>query len=211
MRRGKGKKATGGADSAPIPEWAEPMNGSHVDEVEELLRVAQDDVFLRLNVNSHRLHSSSSGLDADLDRRFAALKVPSAQKPNPSAACNESEEKRGQIGDGKSGDVFGAELSARFLALKGPMKGEADVAMKQPMDSLSVAAGNGCGEDEDFDSEVQKLLEWAKDAARLDSSRSDEEDEGSDGDDDDDDDESDDDRAESKMKVEVGKKEKRKQ
>ncbi|CAN6480827.1 unnamed protein product [Victoria cruziana] len=217
MRRGKGKKTTGAADSASIPEWGVPMNGSHVDEVEELLRIAQDDVFLRLNVDSHRLHSSS-GLDADLDRRFAALKTPSIQKPNPPAACNESEKARAQVRGEEPDNVLGADLSARFLALKGPTKGETSMLSKQPADSLSMAAAAaGCGEDEDFESEVQKLLEWAKDAARLDPSQSDEEeDDCSDGDDDYSDGlddeivESDDDRSKSKMKGKVGKKEKHK-
>ncbi|KAL7110956.1 hypothetical protein ACP275_05G058600 [Erythranthe tilingii] len=45
------------------------------DEVEQLLRAAQDDMLLKLNLNSHMARgSSAAAIDPDLDRRFLALK-----------------------------------------------------------------------------------------------------------------------------------------
>nr|XP_009763300.1 PREDICTED: uncharacterized protein LOC104215240 [Nicotiana sylvestris] len=45
------------------------------DEVEELLRAAEDDVFLKLCLNSHMARGSSTQfIDPDLDQRFRAPK-----------------------------------------------------------------------------------------------------------------------------------------
>ncbi|TKY69052.1 hypothetical protein E2542_SST05316 [Spatholobus suberectus] len=134
------------------------------DEVEELLQVAQDQILLNLS-HSHMARASpfspsakkdvgdtELGLDLDLDleRRFQALKMKtkSASPPQPQD-----------------------DLSARFDALK---------AKSSPSVDPTVTASNSTArfdnyneeeeESEDEEAQVQKLIQWAKDAARLDPS-----------------------------------------
>lgn len=137
---------------------------SELDEVEELLRATEDAMVLKLSVDAHHTSrsssaSSSSPLDDDLIRRFEALKAPSASNKITSVPSR------------KDGDVF-----ARFSDLKGGSSVESNVNPESEMG----------GKEED---EVEKLIQWAADAAWLDPSLSgDEEQEEADDDDDDDDD-----------------------
>ncbi|XP_076958306.1 uncharacterized protein LOC143633995 [Bidens hawaiensis] len=129
-----------------------------IDEVEELLKLTQDDLLLKLTVNtsSHikskpkptfnlAPESNSKAIDPDLDRRFEALR----SKPNPNLNNNNNNNNNNNIG---VDDLF-----ARFDALKGPNATSSSVTT-QMVDA------------EDEEDEVQKIINWAKDAARLDPS-----------------------------------------
>lgn len=150
------------------------------DEVEELLRAAEDATLLRLNVNAHTVHGSSSDLQPDLNHRFQVLKGGSKATtkmgastiwaPVPEAAKVKEDE--------GEDDLF-----ARFAALKASLSKTSSCAIsssadvntscntpgnisKLPGDSLGVV-DNIDAEDED---EVEKVIRWAMDAARLDPS-----------------------------------------
>ncbi|KAK4748755.1 hypothetical protein SAY87_015341 [Trapa incisa] len=195
---GLGRKTTAAVSSA-------------MDEVEQLLQAAQDDVLLKLSVNSHHIsRGSSDSLDPDLSRRFQALKArPSA--PNPPPPHRPSPYPRG---NDELKDVLGDDLSARFAALRGSANHSSSSSplvvssLNQAISEPSVSRGlieQGCGSanpDNDED-EVEKIIQWAKDAARLDPSPPSDEEDNKDDDDDGDDDmgtgsSSDDDRGEAK-------------
>jgi hypothetical protein len=127
--------------------------GGEEAEVEALLRAAQDAVMLKLQANSHLVSSTSASaptppsvdtadpLDSDLARRFEALK---SRAPKPDRAGSGGME----------------ELSARFAALKGAAGPEKETRVK-----LEDLGGESS---EDEEEEVDKLMRWATDAARLD-------------------------------------------
>ncbi|KAI9124868.1 hypothetical protein K1719_004195 [Acacia pycnantha] len=123
------------------------------DEVDELLRAAQDELLLKLSLDSHLASSSSStlssvDLDADLERRFQALK---SSQPSVGIA-SEVRESKPSLGD----DIF-----SRFDTLKV----KSNPSLKQnPLVPFTEE------DDEDEDDQVEKLIQWAKDAARLDPS-----------------------------------------
>ncbi|KAG8046487.1 hypothetical protein GUJ93_ZPchr0008g14161 [Zizania palustris] len=138
-------------------------SGGDEAEVDALLRAAQDAVLLKLQANSH-LHSSSAAaapdppsldpaadpLDADLARRFDALRSrPQAPKRADDAPSAPSAAAAGMD-----------ELEARFAALKGAAGPEKEARVR-----LEDLGGES---DEDEDDEVEKLMRWAMDAARLD-------------------------------------------
>lgn len=110
--------------------------------VEELLRAAQDDVLLKVRLNSHSISSDShfSSLDSDLARRFDAL------RSNPSVPSL------------SNSDVD--DLESRFAKLKGGVGSDHGIG--------SVESGGIS--DEGTEDEVEKLMKWAMDAARLDQS-----------------------------------------
>ncbi|CAK8560482.1 unnamed protein product [Lathyrus sativus] len=124
------------------------------DEVEQMLRAAQDEILLNLSLNSHLSRPSPSSstilrpnpdpdLDLDLDRRFQALKVNSkSQQP--------------------------LDPSTRFDALKAklhhPVNANDVVSASEPPFQYEES------DEEDEEAQIQKLIEWAKDAARLDPS-----------------------------------------
>ncbi|TVT99826.1 hypothetical protein EJB05_54784, partial [Eragrostis curvula] len=137
--------------------------GGEDAEVEALLRAAQDAVLLKMQANSHLVSSTSAPtapsldpaaaapdpLDDDLGRRFDALKSrPPAPAPKPAGAG---------AGAGSGGME---ELEARFAALKGAAGPEKDSRVK-----LEDLGGESS---EDEEEEVDKLMRWAMDAARLD-------------------------------------------
>lgn len=154
---------SGGGRKAAIP-------GGEEAEVEALIRAAQDAVLLKLQANSHLVSStpaaSASGppasldaaaldpLDSDLARRFDALKYRASAATNPKPAG---------AGAGAGAAVGGMdELEARFAALKGAAAGpEKDTRVR-----LEDLGGDSSEEDEA--DEVDKLMRWAMDAARLD-------------------------------------------
>lgn len=110
--------------------------------VEELLRAAQDDALLKLRVNSHTVSSDShfSPLDHDLTRRFDALK----SKPSvPSSS-----------GSGVD------DLESRFAKLKGGVGSDHGIG----------SMGSGGASDGGGGDEVEKVMRWAMDAARLEQS-----------------------------------------
>ncbi|XP_055815063.1 uncharacterized protein LOC129884810 [Solanum dulcamara] len=136
---------------------------SESEEVEELLRAAEDDVFLKLSLNSHMARGSSTQfIDPDLDQRFQVLR--SKQTP-PKKTIS----KQGLDNQPPSDDLL-----TRFAALKSslPAYSSSSSSAKQQAEAEAVV--------EDDDDEVEKVIKWAIDAARLDPSP--------DGDDDDDDD-----------------------
>jgi len=150
------------------------------DEVEELLRAAEDATLLKLNVNAHTVHGSSSDLHPDLNHRFQALRggsktttkmgASTTRAPVPEAAKVEEDE--------AEDDLF-----ARFSALKASLPNPSSCAISSSTDvntscntpgNISKLPGDSLGvvnnidfEDED---EVEKVIRWAMDAARLDPS-----------------------------------------
>ncbi|XP_030522612.1 nucleolin [Rhodamnia argentea] len=189
-----------------------------VDEVDELLRAAQDDVLLKLSLNSHIARSSSDDVDPDLTRRFHALKsrpsAPAAPShpqppPRPPASASASSSPSPRQVDAELKAVLGDDLSARFAALRGSLyssspspssSSSADAAVTvgpsaaaDGRDRLDTGELKGRGEDDlKEEDEVEKLIQWAIDAARLDPSPPSDDDDGPNDDDDDDDDHSDD-------------------
>lgn len=126
------------------------------DEVEQLLRAAQDDMLLKLNVNSHMARASASAaIDPDLDRRFLALKKPTKSDGSVKRVPKEVDSKAAVASP--EDDLF-----TRFAALKSSIPSHNS---NIPMDGSTVAE-----EDNDED-EVEKVIKWAIDAARLDPSR----------------------------------------
>ncbi|GJW11944.1 hypothetical protein Tco_1577771 [Tanacetum coccineum] len=123
-----------------------------IDEVEQLLKLTQDDLLLKLTVNTHHkskpiFQPSSSRLNSDLDRRFEALR----SKPSKPNIQNHEE------------DVD--NLFARFSALKG---GESS-------NNVIIEEKHNHGiddDDDDEEDEVARIISWAVDAARLDPSPS---------------------------------------
>ncbi|KAJ7954611.1 46 kDa FK506-binding nuclear protein-like isoform X2 [Quillaja saponaria] len=135
------------------------------DEVEQLLQAAQDQLLLNLFVNSHTSSRSSlvsvsssnnNFLNSDLDRRFQNL---------------------------KSKDALEDDLTARFAALQKsclistPKSGSnssssiPDVAVSNNgRDHYQIQEDDDDDDDDDEEDEVEKLIQWAKDAARLDPS-----------------------------------------
>ncbi|CAL5010035.1 unnamed protein product [Urochloa decumbens] len=153
MSGGGGRKAAG-----PSGEEA---------EVEALLRAAQDAVMLKLQANSHLISSTSASVPApaapldgaaaeadpledDLARRFNALKSRAAA-PKPASAG------AGAPAGGGGMD----ELEARFAALKGATAGGSEKEARVRLEDL------GGESSEDEESEVDKVMRWAMDAARL--------------------------------------------
>ncbi|KAG7617158.1 hypothetical protein AtNW77_Chr4g0301531 [Arabidopsis thaliana] len=137
--------------------------GKEEDEVEQLLQAAQDEMILKLSVDSHTSRSSSDYLDPDLHSRFLALK---SQKKKD----QQQQQKQRPRMQPKSKDVVEEtpeDLMLRFAALK--------TSLPSASSSSSVLLQDEIGEDSDEigeDAEVEKLIQWAIDAARLDPSPS---------------------------------------
>ncbi|XP_043717965.1 glutamic acid-rich protein [Telopea speciosissima] len=197
-----------------------------VDEVEELLLAAEDDLLLNLSLNSHLSHasSSSSPLDHDLSRRLEALKsskitrVPPSQpqqKEKTSAAPKstsssmiitnvtlpEAQKKEKSKEEEEFEKVLGADLSARFAALKGSSSSK---TFTESQASL-VRSESGDDGDDDEEDEVEKVIQWAIDTVRLDSSSPIDDNSNDDDDDDDDSEEEDDDDEDDEEKEKTSK------
>ncbi|KAL2233201.1 46 kDa FK506-binding nuclear protein [Sesamum indicum] len=160
------------------------------DEVEQLLRAAQDDVLLKLNVNSHMARASASAaIDPDLDRRFQALRK--SQKPTKLDDSTKRSPPKVERGDGKvDGAAAEDDLFARFAALKNSLPSYNKNERKSPAD----VSGNELATEEESEDEVDKVIKWAIDSARLDPSPpSDDDDDDDDNDRSDEDDDVDDD------------------
>ncbi|XP_040998987.1 uncharacterized protein LOC121244838 [Juglans microcarpa x Juglans regia] len=151
------------------------INNEEEKKVEELLQAAQDELLLKLSLDSHMSRVPPDYLHTDLDRRFQSLKSrpslpisPSqSQKLTPSSVASagaEDEELKAALGD---------ELSTRFAALKGSL-----FSSSSSSSTNVISVGPISSSDDDEEDEVEKLIRWAKDAARLDPSPpSDEDDE----------------------------------
>ncbi|KAI3791023.1 hypothetical protein L2E82_04558 [Cichorium intybus] len=170
-----------------------------IDEVEELLKLTEDDLLLKLSVNSHIKSKSKSkfdflpesshtnAIDPDLDRRLQALRS-KPSKPNPKEAITADNE-----------DID--NLFARFSALKAPSKATATSNSTAEQHGDAVKDDTlGIVDDEEEEDEVSKIINWAIDAARLDPSPS------SDIDDTEEDDDSDDDSDDDVSRTVGGKK-----
>lgn len=143
-------------------------SGNDDEQVEQLLQAVQDDLMLKLSVDSHMSRVSPNYLDSDLDRRFQALRSrpSSAAAPrNPRPSRSDSPSKPPAIEnlpvDGESQSILGDDLAARFAALKASLPS----STPPPPSSIPNDADS-----EDEEDEVEKLIQWAKDAARLDPS-----------------------------------------
>ncbi|GMG98927.1 hypothetical protein Nepgr_000767 [Nepenthes gracilis] len=158
--------------------------GAANDEVEEMLREAEDAVLLKLNLNSHMAHARLSDLHPDLDRRFQALRSGSAptRKPEISKISSDAEKMTQQtsaVGGERDDDLF-----ARFAALRASVPKPSIVASssvdsdqtdrceqvdKLIADGNILSKGNSANDEDD---EVEEIIRWAMDAARLDPSPS---------------------------------------
>ncbi|KAK1325938.1 hypothetical protein QJS10_CPA01g00454 [Acorus calamus] len=173
-------------------------------EVEEMLRAAEDHLLLDISVGSH---TTSDNLGPDLSRRFHALRsTPSrSTKTLPKKDSGEKAIRRGggggveDVGMGSESSSLDAELLARFASLKGSGGASGDGGGGGSFDSAlpgteswKVGRSDRVSEAE----EVEKVLQWAMDAARLDPSPPTDDDD--DGDDDDFDDDNEDVRKKDK-------------
>ncbi|XXG67047.1 hypothetical protein AAC387_Pa06g0481 [Persea americana] len=195
-------------------------NKNKDSEVEELLRAAEDDMLLNLSINSHT--SRSNPFDADLARRFEALKLPkpsSSSNITKSPKPNKEEEEERQVTTGSISSlqvdenlktILGSDLSARFAALrKGSSSSSSSILSKDFQGHSGKSNDYDDDGDEDDDDEVDgdgvskkevdKLIQWAMDAARLDPSISSDDDVGG-GDDDSDIDEEEEEEDKKKKK-----------
>ncbi|KAG6399119.1 hypothetical protein SASPL_140593 [Salvia splendens] len=142
------------------------------DDVEQLLRQAHDDVLLKLSVNSHTARgSAAAAIDPDLDRRFQALKKPQKLTNNRDDSLNKTATDRSKAASAVAEDD---DLYSRFAALKTSL----------PSNSSNFTRNDVVEEQEDDEDEVEKLIRWATDAARLDPSPPSEDDDEDDSDED---------------------------
>lgn len=172
------------------------------DEVEELLRAAEDSMLLKLSLNSHMSRGSSSTIiDPDLDRRFQALR----SKPNPTPSSKSKPNTQlpypppsvpTDLNLNSDYKPQEDDLFARFTALKSssiPAHSSSSSSLNEQQKKFE----NG----DDDEDEVEKLIRWAVDAARLDPSPPSDTDNDTDHSDSDDTDQSgDEDRVDSKKK-----------
>lgn len=144
------------------------------DEVQQLLRAAQDDLLLKLSVDSHMARASSSSrtsVDPDLERRFQALKSkPQNTSTSAVSTTRTIDDDRDQVKVNTTNNIGGLEaddLFARFAALKGSIPSH---NRKNDIDSSEIVSREKEEESDDEVDEVEKVIKWAIDAARLDPS-----------------------------------------
>ncbi|KAE8648374.1 uncharacterized protein LOC116405999 [Cucumis sativus] len=140
-------------------------NDDEQEQIEQLLQAAQDDLMLKLSLDSHMSRVSPNYLDSDLDRRFQALRSRPPRSSHPHIQSDSSFQPpppiENLVVDGESQSILGDDLAARFAALKASLPSSAA--------PLSSSIPNDA-DSEDEEDEVEKLIQWAKDAARLDPS-----------------------------------------
>lgn len=152
----------------PKTDEGKSRGGGGDDEaVDSLLRAAEDELLLNLSLNSHMSrgisHSSNSYIHPDLDHRFQSLKT---SRPTPTSTKNIPT-------PASSSPAVAADddLLARFAALKGDSVSLPSSSsfqsnrLDERSDHGKILSSDGVDEDE-----VQKLIQWAVDAARLDPS-----------------------------------------
>lgn len=143
------------------------------NEVEKLLEAAHDEMLLKLSVDSHIASIPSNYLDADLDRRFQALRSrPSVprQSKSQSATPSQSQTRRNVSVDDELKSSLGDDLSARFAALKASSSSSSSANDDNKYDGVDVGPKIPDGDVDHGEDEVEKIIRWAKDAARLDPS-----------------------------------------
>ncbi|KAG6671383.1 hypothetical protein I3842_16G001900 [Carya illinoinensis] len=151
------------------------INNEEEKKVEELLQAAQDELLLKLSLDSHMSRVPPDYLHTDLDRRFQSLK----SRPSLPIYPSQSQKSTSSVASAGAEDeelkaVLGDELSARFAALKGSLFSSSSSSSSTNV----ISVGPISSSDDDEEDEVEKLIRWAKDAARLDPSPpSDEDDE----------------------------------
>ncbi|PON68186.1 hypothetical protein PanWU01x14_097460 [Parasponia andersonii] len=146
-------------------------------QVEELLKAVEDDMLLNLSLNSHISRVSPDYLDSDLDRRFRALKSRPSNSPNPKPnhspsppADRPSEQTLDPQPDPELTAVLGDDLSDRFAKLRASLPQPPSASISGSAKTLMEGLDRDGDEEQDEDDEVEKLIRWAKDAARLDPS-----------------------------------------
>ncbi|XP_021724425.1 histone acetyltransferase KAT6A-like [Chenopodium quinoa] len=185
------------------------------DEVEELLRAAEDAALLKINLNSHTVHASPSDLHPDLEQRFRDLKMGSKSKTKKESVTRKTPPPQSAE---VNKEIEEDELLARFAALKAslpkpsPSASSSFVGVETSDVSVEDKLAGGSLEgkaiiDNEEEDEVEKVIRWAMDAVRLDPSPSsdDEELEDDTQDDDSDDNETSDEDVESSKKKPKGK------
>ncbi|XVF44594.1 hypothetical protein PTKIN_Ptkin02bG0137100 [Pterospermum kingtungense] len=197
------------------------------DEVEQLLQAAQDEMLLKLSVDTHMSRVAPDYLDPDLHRRFHALRSrpsssqskshsqqqkqsPAAPPQKPQRELKGEEENKEQLSkvivDDELKGVLGDDLSARFAALKASLFSSSSSSNPTPAattaaNEVRIGLEKPNGDDNNEEDEVEKVIQWAMDAARLDPSPSSEDDDDHlDSDEDDDDSDDDDDVLKHKNK-----------
>ncbi|KAG0502144.1 hypothetical protein HPP92_002216 [Vanilla planifolia] len=163
---------------------AASSSATAASEVEEMLRAAEDELLLGLRVGSHTISSSSSSLDSDLTRRFEALKSPCVppNRKSTTSRSRPSESRRKPLLGTYRDAIDEADLMARFAALKGPIRSDsplqpapaADLIKDREDSVVDDESEDGEGEGGVSKKEVDQVMQWAMDSARLDPSISDE-------------------------------------
>ncbi|KAJ6915637.1 phosphopantothenoylcysteine decarboxylase subunit VHS3 [Populus alba x Populus x berolinensis] len=140
------------------------------DPVDQLLQSAQDELLLKLSVDSHMSRVSPDYLLPDLDRRFQALKSRPTTTTTTTTTIQSSTIISKSRPSKSQDDVDPDDLFARFAALKAP---------NNTTNSSTVSGPGGFdqGGDGDEEDEVEKIIRWAKDSSRLDHSPPSDEDE----------------------------------
>lgn len=143
------------------------------DEVEMLLRAAEDEAVLSLSVDAHHITASSETdyLPPDLHRRFQALKsstAAAAASASASAASKTKPKAKAKVEEECEGD----DLWGRFAALKASIPPQSHHRPVLELVDQPSAAGQEVIVDADITEEdqVAKVIQWAMDAARLDPS-----------------------------------------
>ncbi|OWM73692.1 hypothetical protein CDL15_Pgr026792 [Punica granatum] len=155
------------AQLPPPPTLKNPPSG--MDEVEQLLQVAHDDVLLKFSLNSHVARLASHSLDLDLSRRFQALKSP---PPSPSLSRPKPSPPPPQVDD-ELKVVLGDDLSARFAALRFPSSfliliifSFCDFRESSPSRTSLACDGrdrdSSCSNPNNEEDEVEKIIQWPR-------------------------------------------------
>ncbi|KAL8120571.1 uncharacterized protein LOC141724811 [Apium graveolens] len=129
------------------------------DEVDKLLRATEDDILLKLSVDSHMSRGSSSQIiHPDLDRRFQALRSssksnskPPASIAKPTSVISDTILNKEPVVNEDDGD----DLFARFAALKSILPSHSN-----QNEQVEINDGD----------EVDEVIRWAIDSAALDPS-----------------------------------------
>ncbi|RID78638.1 hypothetical protein BRARA_A01443 [Brassica rapa] len=126
-------------------------------------------MILKLSVDSHASRSKPDYLDPDLHSRFLALRSKPSQQQQKKKT---TEQKRRSISPTKSKDAEETpdDLMLRFAALKSTLPSSSSSSSSVPPSVLRPGEMGDEADELGEDDEVEKLIQWAIDAARLDPS-----------------------------------------